>query len=111
MGAVLSAGVLGSTVSDLVGAALTRRFSVADVGIDFTTIVGPTRITPEGFVLEVFGAFGTAAIVRDMTIVSVVSALRNQNRLPVPSVVMAFLQLTNHPGAPLPDLVAVGVAN
>lgn len=74
LGAVLSAGVLGSTVSDLVGAALTRRFSVADVGIDFTTIVGPTRITPEGFVLEVFGAFGTAAIVRDMTIVSVVSA-------------------------------------
>lgn len=73
LGATLAAGVLGSSVSDLVGGGLTRRFSVADAGIDFTTIVGPTRTPPVGYVLTVFSAFGSAAVVRDMDISAVLS--------------------------------------
>lgn len=74
LGSILAAGVLGATVSDTVGSALTRRFSVADSGVDFTTSIGPTRETPSGYVLTVFGAFGTADIARDLSVTRVVSA-------------------------------------
>lgn len=74
LGSVLGAGVLGSTVSDLLGAGFTRRFSSADAGVDFTTLIGPTRTVPVGYVLTVFGAFGTASIARDLDVSSVVSS-------------------------------------
>jgi hypothetical protein len=72
LGPVLSAGVLGATVSDLVGAAFTRRFSSSEV--DFTVVIGPPGTVPVGFVLTVFGAFGTASVVRDLSVLRVVSA-------------------------------------
>lgn len=74
LGDISAAGILGSTVSDLVGGGLTRRFSVADSDVDFTTSVGPTRTPPVGYVLTVFGAFGSAAVARDMTVTRVISA-------------------------------------
>lgn len=74
LGDITLAGVLGSTVSDLAGGALTRRFSVADAGVDFTFSIGPTRSVPVGYVLTVFGAFGSASVARDMDVASVISA-------------------------------------
>lgn len=74
LGDILQAGILGSTVSDLTGAAATRRFSVADSGVDFTTSIGPTRVIPVGYVLTVFGAFGSSSVARDLDISRVISA-------------------------------------
>lgn len=71
LGKSISAGIAGSTVSDLVGGAFTRRFFSSEV--DFLTVVGPANTAPVGFVLSVFGAFGTADVVRDLTITKVVS--------------------------------------
>lgn len=86
LGDIIAAGIAGSTVSDLVGAGLTSHFSVADAGVDFTTIVGPTRTPPEGYVLTVFGAFGATSAARDMTIVRVVAT----NLVEVESPEMAY---------------------
>jgi hypothetical protein len=73
LGEIVGAGAAGITVSDLVGSAFTSFFSVNDGAVDLTTLVGPTRTVPEGVVLTVFGAFGTAAAARDLTVVRVVS--------------------------------------
>lgn len=72
LGPIQAAGTAGATVSDLVGAAFTRRFSTSEA--DFITLIGPVGTPPVGFVLTVFGAFGTAAIARDLTIARVISA-------------------------------------
>jgi hypothetical protein len=72
LGPIRAAGSAGATVSDLVGSSLTRRFSTSEV--DFTVLVGPAGVTPVGFVLTVFGAFGTAAAARDLQVRRVVSA-------------------------------------
>jgi hypothetical protein len=71
LGPILAAGSAGASVSDLVGAPVTRRFSTAEV--DFTTLIGPAGVVPSGFMLTVFGAFGTAAAARDLVVSKVIS--------------------------------------
>lgn len=71
LGAVRAGGILGQTLLDGEGQPTTRRFSVADVGVDFTSVVD--RNNPSSFVLTVFFAFGGPPFVRDLPIKSVVS--------------------------------------
>jgi hypothetical protein len=73
LGPALVAGTQGATISDLVGSTFTRRFQVSDT-VDFTVTVGPTGVDPEGFVLEVFGAFGPSTPVRELAVTRVVSS-------------------------------------
>lgn len=72
LGKVLIAGSAGATVSDLKGGPFTSRFSTTET--DFTLFVGPANTAPVSFVLSVFGAFGAAAVVKDLTVTRVVSA-------------------------------------
>ena len=75
-GPILSAGVQLSAVPDGENARGTRRITVADLGVDFTTLIGPVGQETPSFVLTIFNAFlpGTLPIVRDVKVRGVVDA-------------------------------------
>jgi len=71
LGNVMASGVAGSVTSDGQGAALSRRFTQAEV--DFTTVFGASG-PATGWVLTLFEAFGESPFVRDLHIRQVLNA-------------------------------------
>lgn len=65
LGTIIAGGNAGSIVADGEGAALSRRFYTSEV--NFITLLGGTREV-SGWVLTVFDAFGSVAIVQDISV-------------------------------------------
>lgn len=74
LGPILAAGVSMFTESDAEGAVKTRRLATAELGVDFTALIGPINETVTDYVLTVANAFtfGDLPIVRDLTVRAVV---------------------------------------
>jgi hypothetical protein len=72
LGPAISAGIRGFVGDDTEGQVLSRRFSTTE--IDFVSVVGPTTVTPEVFVLSVFEAFNDGDVVKDLKVLRVVDA-------------------------------------
>jgi hypothetical protein len=72
LGAPIAGGILGTTVLDGVGNPTTRRFSVADAGVDFTALVDAAD--PSSFVLTVMLAYAGPPLIRDLPISRVLDA-------------------------------------
>lgn len=74
LGAVLAAGVNSSAAADGEGQSTSRRFYTTDT-VDFVALVGPTTVTPVGYVLTLSDMFGgVLPIVRDLHVKAVVDA-------------------------------------
>lgn len=72
LGPVIASGIGGFVDDDGAGQPLSRRFSTNEV--DFTSILGPTTVTPGPFVLTVYEAFGGTPLVDDLDVLRVVSS-------------------------------------
>lgn len=79
LGTLLAAGGTAAGVPDGENKVLTRRVRVELTdfanGLDFFSIIGPASVTPSGYVLTLYSAFGgTPPHVRDIEVVAVVDA-------------------------------------
>lgn len=72
LGPTLAGGLFGSTILDGIGKSTTKRFSVSDVGVDFTALVDSTD--PGSFVLTVTQAYPGPPLIRDLPIVKVIDS-------------------------------------
>jgi len=70
LGPTLAGGLFGSTVLDGIGKPTTKRFSVSDVGVDFTALVDSTD--PGAFILTVTQAYSGPPLIRDLPIAKVI---------------------------------------
>jgi hypothetical protein len=66
LGAIVGAGLAGTTVLDLENKALTRRFHILDSGVDLYGLLDTDALST--YVLTVFNAFAATPAVRDLTV-------------------------------------------
>jgi hypothetical protein len=71
LGEPVAYGVTGMTQMDGRGLAKTSHFR--DDQVSFTEVIGPSTVSPDSWVLTVFGAFGAEYMVRDLEVARVVS--------------------------------------
>lgn len=70
LGPIIESGVNAATIYDQEGTPLSRRIYVTDLGIDFTSLIGPVGEVTSNFYLTIVNAFGATnpPFVRDIKI-------------------------------------------